>query len=423
MVNKFILLLLGVFAASQLEAQSPVSLTLDAACDSAAVHYPITRQRGLIAQTAGLSVENLGKAYVPQISVSGQATYQSDVTQLKIPLPGFTVDPLSKDQYKLVTEVSQLIYDGGGIKNQKELQGLNATIEVEKVEVELYKLRERVTQVFLGILFLDEQLKQIELVEADINNGILRTEAQVKNGVAFRSNLNLLKAELLKAKQRRIELTASRKGWLGVLGLFLGTTLPESIELITPNSPAIANSIIDRPELRQLSAQQKAVGLQAKLIDSRNLPKASLFVQGGYGRPGLNFLDNNFRFFYMGGVRFNWSIGGMYTQKRDKQLLNITGSTIDLQKEAFLLNTQTQLRQQQAEIDKQQELLETDNEIIGLRESVVTAVKAQLDNGVITASDYLREVNAADQARQTKTTHKVQLLQAQINYQLLTGKK
>lgn len=423
MVNKLSFLFFILVTASPIAAQSQSTLTLEAACDSAIAHYPITKQKGLIAQTAGLSVDNLGKAFTPQLSVSGQATYQSDVTAIKIPLPGFSVTPPSKDQYKLVTEVNQLLYDGGAVKNQKELQGLSAAVETEKVEVELYKLRDRVTQVFLGILFLDEQLKQVTLVEADINNGIQKTEAQVKNGVAFRSNLNLLKAELLKAKQRRIELTASRKGWLGVLSLFLGTTLPDGIELITPGSPAITTMDIDRPELRQLTAQQKAIGIQTKLIDSRNLPKASLFVQGGYGRPGLNFLDNSFRFFYIGGVRLNWSIGGLYTQKKDKQLLAITGSSLDLQKEAFLLNTQTQLRQQQAEIDKQKELLETDDEIIGLRESVVTAVKAQLDNGVITASDYLREVNAADQARQTKTTHKVQLLQAQINYQLLTGKK
>lgn len=423
MVNKLTLLILVLTAASPIAAQTYSTLTLEAACDSAVVHYPITRQKGLIAQTAGLSVDNLGKAFTPQLSISGQATYQSDVTAIKIPVPGFSVTPPSKDQYKLVTEVNQLLYDGGAVKNQRELQQLTAAAETEKVEVELYKLRDRVTQIFLGILFLDEQLKQVTLVESDINNGIQKTEAQVKNGVAFRSNLNLFKAELLKAKQRRIELEAARKGWLGVLSLFLGTSLPDAIELKTPESPANISMDIDRPELRQLTAQQKAIGLQSRLIDSKNLPKASLFVQGGYGRPGLNFLDNSFRFYYIGGLRLNWSIGGLYTQKKDKQLLAISGHSLDLQKEAFLLNTQTQLRQQQAEIDKQKELLETDDEIIGLRESVVTAVKAQLDNGVITASDYLREVNAADQARLAKTTHKVQLLQAQINYQLLTGKK
>lgn len=398
------------------------SLGLQKAYDLAQQNYPLIKQRELIKQTTQYSIDNLSKGYLPQLSISGQATYQSEVTQVKIPVPGVTIDPLSKDQYKLLADVSQLVYDGGVIKEQKTIQQLNAESEQQKVDVELYKLKERINQLFLGVLFLDEQLKQVDLVKSDLNNGIKRVQAQVDNGVAFKSNLNVLKAELLKAEQRAIELKASRKGFIDVLGLFINQNLPDNISLERPQ-PAVITEDIQRPELKLFSAQQKLLGSQFRMIDAKNRPRAGLFFQGGYGRPGLNFLKNEFNFFYTTGVRLNWSFGGLYTQKKEKTVIELNQKIIDIQKEVFLLNTNTQLKQQQSEIDKLQQLIATDKDIIDLRVKVKDAAKAQLENGVITANDYLREVNAEDQSRQSLITHQVQLLQAQINYQTISGKQ
>jgi outer membrane protein TolC len=162
---------------------------------------------------------------------------------------------------------------------------------------------------------------------------------------------------------------------------------------------------------------------QGALIDSRIKPKANLFFQGGYGRPGLNFLDNDFAFFYVTGLRLNWNFGSLYTRKNDKQLISIGKQAVDVQQETFLLNSNASLKQQQSEIEKLQELISKDQEIISLRNAVMEAARAQLDNAVITANDYLREVNAADQARQSLIGHQIQLLQAQINYQTISGKQ
>ena len=412
-----LLLLLPFFAAAQQPA-----LTLQKAYELAQQHYPLVKQKDLLKQTAGLSTENLSKGFLPQVNFNGQATYQSEVTQVSIPIPGISITPPSKDQYKLLADVNQLIYDGGIIKEQKTFQQLNLEAEQQKIEVELYKVKERMNQLFLGVLFLDEQLKQVELVKADINTGLKKMEAMVNNGVAFRSNLNVLKAELLKTDQRAIELTASRKGLLDVMGLFTGEKYDEKTVLEKPQVTTVAGTAIQRPELQLFAAQQKLFGSQYKLIDAKNKPKASAFWQGGYGRPGLNFLKNDFAFFYTTGVRLNWSFGGLYTQKREKQITAISQKTIEIQKEAFLLNTNTALKQQQAELDKLSQLIAKDAEIIDLRVKVKDAAKAQLENGVITANDYLREVNAEDQGRQSLITHQVQLLQAQINYQTISGK-
>lgn len=407
-----------------LMAQEIRQLDLQQAYDLSQKNYPVIRQKDLVRQTADININNLRKGFLPQLTISGQATYQSDVTKVPVTLPGFSIEPPSKDQYKLLADVSQLIYDGGATKQQKVLQQLNASVEDQKVEVELYRLKERINQLYLSILFLDEQLKQVELVKADIQTGIKRVEAQVQNGTAFRSNLNMLKAESLKNDQRAIEIKTSRKGLVDALALFIGQPLPENVSLQKPVSTAVAiDSEITRPEIRLYNEQSKLIGQQDRLIVAKNLPKASLFAQGGYGRPGLNQLENEFNFYYIGGVRFNWSLGGLYTKKKEKELVAINKKIVDIQKETFILNTNTQLRQQQAEIDKLLKLIASDEEIILLRQSVKDAARAQLENGVITASDYLEEVNAEDQARQTMITHQVQLLQAQINYKTISGKQ
>ena len=399
------------------------SLSLQKAYELAVQNYPLIKQRELIKQTSEYGEENLGKSFLPQINISGQATYQSAVTQVKLPAPGIFIEPLSKDQYRILGDVNQLIYDGGGIKQQKGIQHLSDEVEQQKIEVELYKLKERINQIFLGVLFLDEQLKQVNLVKSDLNNGITRVEAQVNNGVVLKSNLNVLKAELLKADQRVIEIRSSRKGYIDVLGFFINQTLPEEIKL---EKPVVAGSVltndIQRPELKLYSTQEKLLGGQYKMIGSRNKPKASLFFQGGYGRPSLNLFTNDFDFFYTTGLRLNWSIGGFYTEKREKKIIELNQKSIDIQKEVFLFNTNAQLKQQQSEFDKLQKLIATDNDIIDLRIKVKDAAKAQLENGVITANDYLREVNAEDLARQNLITHQIQLLQAQINYQTISGK-
>ncbi len=418
MRQKLLLLALLPFCAA---AQQPV-LTLQKANELAQQHYPLVKQKDLLQQTASLTAENLSRNFLPQVSFNGQATYQSDVTSISIPIPGIKIDPPSKDQYKLLADVNQLVYDGGIIKEQKNFQQLNKAAEQQKIEVELYKVKDRVNQLFLSILYLDEQLKQVELVKADLNTGLKKTEAMVNNGVAFRSNINLLQAEILKAEQRAIELNASRKGMLDVLALFTGETYNENTVLEKPAAVTGFTTDIQRPELKLFSAQQQLFSSQYKLIDAKNRPKASLFWQGGYGRPGLNFLKNDFAFFYTTGVRLNWSFGGLYTQKREKQLTGISQQAVEIQRETFLLSTNTALKQQQSEIDKLQQLIEKDVAIIDLRVKVKDAAKAQLENGVITANDYLREVNAEDQGRQALITHQVQLLQAQINYQTISGK-
>lgn len=412
-----------IFFLSGFTASAQQILRLEQAYMLAQQHYPVIHQRDLIRQTTGFTLENLQRGYLPQLSLSGQATYQSEVTGVEIPLPGISLATVNKDQYKLLADLNQLIYDGGMIREQKKIQRLQEDAEQQKVEIELYKLKERISQLFLGILFLDEQLKQVELIKTDLNTGIKKVEAQVQNGVAFQSNLNSLKAELLKAEQRAIELKSSRKGYCEVLAMFIHQPITENTRLEKPQ-PDWGGRLPDlqRPELKLFSMQEKLIEGQRQMVDSKLKPKANLFFQGGYGKPGLNFLKNEFSFFYITGIRFQWAFGSLYTQKREKKIIDLNRQSVEVQKEIFLLNTHAQLRQQLAEIEKLYQLIDTDQGIIELRSKIKEAARAQLENGILTANDYLREVTAEDLARQSLITHQIQLLQAQIMYQNLSGK-
>lgn len=398
------------------------TVTLEQVQAKARQQYPLIKQKDLIKQTKDITIENLNRGFLPQLSVSGQATYQSEVTTVKIPVPGVTIDPLSKDQYKIVADINQMIYDGGMLKQQRSIQQLNADVEEQKIEVELYKLEERISQIYLSVLYIDEQLKQTQLISEDLATGMKKIEAQVTNGVAFKSNLNLLKAEALKVDQRVIELTATKAGLLDVLSLFTGETYTVNTVFTKPVVATTNDQNILRPELNLFQRQQQLLGGQNNMIKAKNLPKTSLFFQGGYGRPGLNFLENKFATYYVTGIRFNWAFGGLYTAKRERELIGINQQIVAVQKDVFLLNTNTQLKQQQADIDKINQLIAKDIEIVELRLKVKDAAKAQLENGVITANDYLREVNAEDQARQMLIVHQLQLTQAKINYQTTKGK-
>lgn len=417
--KQFTWILFGVLIACSIEAQS--ILKLEEAQARAAANYPLLRQKALAQQQAQLNVSNLQKNLLPQVSLGAQATYQSEVTQLPIKLPNITVDPLSKDQYRALLDVNQLIYDGGVIRQQQSLQHLGEKIAIQQVAIELQKLRERINQIYLGALLLEYQLGQTAIVEKDLQAGLSRIKAQVSNGTAVKAAQASVEAELIRNQQRAIEISFSKQGLLDVLAVWMGDTTSVQYQLLKP-AEQIAAADISRPELGYFMLQDSVYQLQNKLVDQKAAPKLSAFAQGGYGRPGLNMLKNEFAFFYTTGLRLQWSISSLYTNKQEKELTRISSRMNEVQKDQFMLQTNAALRQQLAEINKYKQLLSTDQQLIGLRVKVKETAAAQLENGLITPADYVREVQAEDQARQNALIHEMQLLQAIIQYNTISGK-
>jgi len=400
-------------------AQKDSTVTLEQCYRLAEVNYPLSKQRGLIEKTKEYSIDNIAKGVIPQLTVNGTGTYQSAVTSIAIPHFYTTVIP--KDQYNLHGEVSQTLSDFGINKQQRQISSTGADLQQENLNTELFALKDRINQMFFGVILIDGQLEQNELSEQDIKTGIAKVQAAINNGTDFNSSLNKLKAELLKTDEHSIDLKASRKAYTDMLGLFINQTISENTVFVKPIPPVLTDSI-NRPELKAYDLQAKSYMEQQRLIRISNYPQLSAFFQGGIGDPSpVNFLESGLSTYYITGFRLNWSIGGLYTYKKDK-LINKNNQEMVLdQKNTFLFNTKLTLQQQDADIVRYQQLIQSDNEIITLRESVKQTSEVQLQNGVISANDYLLDINAESEARQDRVLHQVQLLMAQYNHKTTSG--
>ena len=401
-------------------------ISLDDCYKLAQDNFPMVRQWGLIKEANTLNVNSLRNNYLPQIELNAQATYQSDVTSFPVSLPGVNITPLSKDQYKATLDVKQILWDGGVIKMQEKVLNTTSEVDMQKVEVEIAKLKERVNQLYFNILQLDENEKLINLLKSDLAARIKKIEGAVANGVALKMNLQTLQAEDLKADQRIIELKSARSGTVQMLNLLIAKELDDKtvFEKPTPQYENLVGAQITRPELTLFDLQKKQIDQTVKVASLKNYPRLFAFATGGYGRPGLNFLKNDFVFYGIGGIMFKWNLVDFYskTLKNDLQVMKNNTQLLDIQKDIFLLNTNVVVKQQSAELTKLEKLLEKDRQILSLREKIKQTASAQLENGVMTANDYLIELNAESQARQNLVLHELQLLNAQVNLKTTLGK-
>ncbi|MDL2277273.1 TolC family protein [Parabacteroides sp. OttesenSCG-928-G07] len=385
-------------------------------------NYPQIRQYGLIDQTEQYNLSNAGKSWLPQLAIQAKATYQSDVTKLPFDgdkisalIPGFEVPVVSKDQYQVVAELNQTIWDGGMISSARQLTKAEATVNREQLENDLYTINDRVNQLYFGCLLQDELISQNKLLQKELQINIDRITAMMHNGVANLSDRESLEVELLNAKQRETELKAGRTAYRQMLSVLTGRSL-EGTVLLTPALPEqLLSTNINRPELRVLDAQSRLIETQNKQINANLMPRIGAFVQGGYGRPGLNMLEDSFNPFYIAGIRLSWNIGNLYTIKNDRRKIETSLRSVDIRRETFLFNTQLTLLQQQTEINKMKELILSDEEIIRLRGNIKKAAEAKLENGIIAVSDLIREINAEDMAKQVGTAHRIQHLMAIYN--------
>lgn len=409
--------LLTTLLSETLQAQS---ISLDSCQAWAYKNYPLTRQMELLDKSKDYQLENASKGSLPRLNVVGQATYQSAVTKVPVDIPNLNIPTVNKQQYRLYLEFMQPITDLRTVKYQKELVEQNADIRAQSLEVELYSLRERINQLYFGVLLMDAQLEQVELMKKDLQTGIDKIKTAIENGVAIQSSAQILEVEMLKADQKMLEITTNRKAFADMLSLFIQRPITDTTVFEKPPDPSISSDI-NRQELQLFDMQQKTFDTQKKLLTMKTMPKFSFYLQSGLGRPALNMLNSDLQTYYIGGVRLNWSISSLYTSNKEKELVNVNSKILETRKETFLFNTQLQLKQQNEELIKIRNLITTDQKIVSMRKNITNTTKTQLEYGTATSSEYLTQVNAEDQARQTLILHQIQLLQAQFNYQNTTG--
>jgi outer membrane protein TolC len=416
----FITVLLMTSLAGQ--AQHTV-YTLEKCYTLARQNYPLIKKHDLIARTSNYSIENAGKGWLPQFSVSGQASYQSQTIDFQKAIgggPGLLIPPLSKDQYKIQAEVDQNIFDGGRIKNEKDMILANEASQQQNLEIALYQLNDRINQLYFSILLIDEQIRQNDISKSNFQSAADQAKAAYNNGTAFKSNVDEFLAEIASIELVNIDFRANRKAYLDMLSVFIGQRLDEKTELLMPPQ-ILPDPVIKRPEIALYDLNKIIYDVQEKQLKTAYLPRFDAFIQGAYGRPTLNFIDDNFGGWYVGGVRMIWNLGSLYTLKNNRTNIRLNKESVDVDKETFIYNTNLSLSKQGQDLIKYSSLIKQDETIISLRSSVASAAKAQLENGVVTVHDYIAKSNDENLAKQSKILHSIQLIQAQYQYKNTSG--
>lgn len=410
---KIIILLVVTFANAQQK------LTLDECYDLVNKNYPIAKQSDLLQQKSAFETKAINKSKLPKIDLNAQATYQSAVTELPIKLPNITINPLNKDQYRATLDVNQLIYNGGLIDATTKLKQAQTKTQQQQVIVNLYQLKSKINFYYLSILLLQERNALLVSKKEFLLSKINEVKSGVKNGAILQSSEQILEAEQLKINQQISELTFEKKKMLQDLGLLTYTNIDDRTELIKPNF--IFDKVTARPELDYFNLQNQQLEVSKEVISKSNFPKINAFAQAGYGNPGLNMLENSFQTFYIAGLKLNWNVFDWNKSKSDKQAIEVAQQVINSEKETFELTTKMQLQELDNEIKKTQDLINSDNQIISLREKIIKSIDAQFKNGVITSSDYLVELTNLYESKINEKVHELQLDLSKANYQITKG--
>ena len=393
-----------------------VAQSLEECQRAAEQNYPLIRQYDLIEKTTDLTVSNIMKGWLPQVSASAQATYQSDVASFPDEMQalynqiGLEMKGLKKDQYRVGIDISQTVYDGGAISSQAAIAREQGRVQAAQNEVNLYQVRQRVNEIYFALLLLEDQIR----LNGDLQELLAGSEKKLasmeKGGIAAVSDYQNVKAERLNVVQQGVNLASQQRMLCTMLSTLCGIEVndvqkPPVVEIGTGNN---------RPEMRLFDSQLRLADAQEKALNAALLPKLGVFAQGFYGYPGYNMFEDMMRHEMslngMVGARLTWNIGALYTRKNDKAKLQLQRELTESNRDAFLFNSNLEQLQLTEEIARYRQLMADDDEIISLRSSVRKAAESKLSHGIIDVNDLVREINQENAAKVQRSMHEIQML-------------
>ena len=384
-------------------------------------NYPQIQEYDLIEASRKYDVRSAATAWAPQLSISGKASWQSTVVEMPFDIPGMKFD-IPHDQYGVTADLTQQIWDGGATSIKRKLIDAGADVKNRQLEVNLYSIRSRVQNIFLGINLIDRQLALNEVLSANLRRTLEEMDARVDFGVAFASDRDQIKVSLLSCDQQKIALETDRRAYVKMLGMLIGRDMQnETFTEPEADSYKLSPAEINRPELALYDAQTKQIDLQKQQLNVNLTPHFNLNLQAGYGRPGLNMLSGKFDPYFVAGIRMQWNFGSFYTLKNDRSKSAAEAERIELARKSFLLNTSVEAMQKQSEIEKAADVMERDDEIIRLRQSIRETAENQYKEGVIKMNDYLNILDDEFNARLNQDIHAIQYIMAVLDYQNTIG--
>lgn len=403
--------------------------TLEQCQQWAEQNYPLIKQRDLIARTTALTVSNIGKSWLPQITATAQATLQNDVVawpdRMRAMLDQMELDikGLRKDQYRVGIDINQTVWDGGEIGAQQALARQQGAVEELQTEVSLYTVRKRVNEMYFGLLLLDEQIHLIYDLQHLLEVSENKLESLSKRGTAADCDYHAIKAERLGVSQQLTSLQAARQTLARLLSVFCGQEVQDVVR--PPLTETSLNSNSMRPELRLVDAQLALTQAQERILDAKLMPRLSVFASGFYGYPGYNMFEDMMSHKWslngMVGARLTWNIGALYTRRSDKAKLASQRATAENNREVFLFNQQLEQTQSSEDIERYRQMIATDDEIIALRVSVRKAAESKLAHGIIDVNDLIKEINAENAARVQQAVHQIEMLKSIYEFKYVTN--
>jgi outer membrane protein TolC len=416
---KFFTCVLLLALSTRCFSQQPDTLTIFECYGYAVKNYPVIRQKEYIEDAHMNKVRNINTSWYPSLAFGGQTSYQSDVTEISV--PGMNLPSQPHDQYKVYLELNQSIYDGGTSRASRKLESNSCEIDLQQIEVELNTLKQRITGVYFSVLLLDKQLELLNLALNELNEKLIVIESGIKNGILMPSDRSVLQAEILKLRQRIFDAQLSRESELTSLCELTGLQLDTGVYLKLPQAGPVYESTGLRPEYEMFELQKKQMDINSKSLATFNRPRLFAFSQAGYGKPGLNMLNDEFDTYYLIGLGFSWNFFDWGETKRKEKILGSQKDIINTKIEIFEKNLNIQLENEMANIEKYEKSAEIDRQIVKLRSEIKESSFSQLQNGIITFTDFLTEMNAEVQAKLELETHIILLQQSLFNYLTLKG--
>ncbi len=396
-------------------------VTLDNCHEKAKANFPLIKQYDLINQTTEYTLSNANKAYLPQVKLNVIGGYIIQGIP-SMTVPGQPAEDPSKTQLIGIAQVNQVLWDGGATRTAKDIAKAAAEVEKAGTDVSVYTIRERVNQVYFGILLIEEQLKQLAILKENLNRNLERVQLSKDNGLAYQSDVDEVKAELLNLEQKRIEFRYARLGYIKVLSLLTGEAFSENSEFA---KPVVVNEMLPsenkRPELDLYASQLRLNDIQSGMNKVALMPKVGLMGAGIFITPGISFGTSKIENLAIVGLSASWKIDALYKNSNNKNLDKIKADKIVNQQETFLFTNNLQLSQTSGDIEKQKAIIEHDNEIVRLKTNITKSYQTRFDNGMCTMNDFINAMNRESEARANQALHNVQLLMSYYNYQYISG--
>jgi outer membrane protein TolC len=395
------------------------SITLEECYTLVTENYPLAKQSQLMEVQNKLDADVISISKLPQFSLDAQATYQSDVIEISI--PNANIESLNKDQYRATLSVNQLIYNGGLTNASLKVKSAQLKTRQKQVEVSLYQLKQQINQLYFSILLAQESELLLNAKQTLLQAKLKEVQSGIKYGVILPSSDKILEAELLKIRQQFQGLESNQTTLIETLSSLINQPLSASTLFQNPLIETQLQTELTRPELEFFELKKEEIQNLENLMSKQNAPKLLGFATGGYGNPGLNMLDNSFQTFYTVGVKLNWNVFDWNSNRKQRKSLSINKDLVDTETEIFTLNTNIELNKQLKEIDKIENFITSDLDIINLRKEVLQTAESQLRNGVITSSAYVTELTNLYEEENTLVKHKTELQLTKANYNVIKG--